>query len=190
MRKSKYTHHVKNDATGEIFIAERGLFQAGQAAGSDAPHDKSHTNMIKALFGNTARYYNLSDKSRFKVYFNGYTIERTPAGEKPTFEHVSADDLTISNVVNNTRTPNGQTFFLSDHAVERLEERFPDWTTIGLHHVLGQIGEREWKWETWDVSKSSGTAKASLEDYGMRIIAAKYPTKWIVITVENYNGTN
>ena len=185
MRKSKYLHHVTNDATGKVFVAESGLFEAGQAAGSTAEWDASHRIMIKELFGENIRYNNLSDKSRFKVYFNGHTIERTPRGEKPTFKYVSADNLTISNEVSETLTPNGQTFHLSDHAIERLEERFPDWSTQGLHQVLGSIGEREWKWETWDANKGSGTAKASLEDYGMKIIAAKYPTKWVVITVES-----
>ena len=180
----KYDYHIKKETTGEVTKINGSLYQAGLAAGATVPNDPSHKYIIKELFGTMSRYYNLADKTKFQVFYNGYIIERTLKGGLPSFNENVLEIIEDNGVANDIANPNGRTFILSDHAIDRLEERFPGMTTKDLHSWLGSIADTDWRYETWDPNKQAGTAKVDLEHLGMRIVVAEYPTKIIVITVE------
>ena len=180
---SKYTYHIHDKVTAEVEEIKGSLYKAGVAAGATVPNDPSHKYIIKELFGNLSRYYNLADKSRFIVHYNGKVIERTPYGEAPQYS-IWTD---LQEIVDRYSEPEAQAevaekaFILSDHAIERLNNRFPSVSSKDLLEKLQLIDESDLKYESWDPQKNEGTAKVYIDD--MRIVLGEYPTKYVVITI-------
>ena len=123
------------------------------------------------------------------VFYNNHVIQRVPVGNeiKEFKDSAVPKNITVVEDDYDIPAPNGHTFILTNHAIEKLEERFPTISTRDLHSYLGGIADHEWKFETYDSLTGEGEAKAYLEGLGMIVVGIDKRYKWIIKTVKYIN---